>query len=73
LKPIPNLADDAAMALRGRRSTLHSARLHAAETLRNACTLVQGAEWSELAAHAATAREAAEQLELLATMWQELQ
>jgi predicted alpha/beta-hydrolase family hydrolase len=69
---LPNLEDTPAMILRGKRSAIGTARNDAAAELRDACTLVQGADWSELAAHAQRAKTAAENLQALAAMWAEL-
>jgi len=73
MKPLPNINDEAAMLARGKRSAMHAARIDAAEALRDANTLVQGAEWHELQSAAEKARSAAERLLTLAAMWQELE
>jgi hypothetical protein len=44
MKPLPNLDDGAAMAARGRRSALMSARNDAAEELRNVCVAIQSVD-----------------------------
>ena len=72
MKPLPNITDDAAMIQRGKLSAIGTARKDAAEALRDACTLVQAAEWSELTHHARTARDAADRLLTLAAMWDEV-
>lgn len=72
MKPLPNLSDDAAMLLRGKRSALGSARNDAAQTLRDASTLAQGADWERLPAVADDAIAAAERLKTLSAMWGEL-
>ncbi len=73
MKPLPNINDEAAMLERGKRSALHAARQDAAQALRDASTLVQGAEWHELRGHAEAARQAAERLLTLAAMWGEVE
>jgi len=72
MKPLPNLEDAAAMILRGKRSILGSARNDAAEALRDACVLCQSADWDELPAHAAKAREAASRLIDVSSLWEEI-
>ena len=72
MKPLPKLEDDAAMILRGKRSILGAARNDAAETLRDQCTRIQGADWRDLPTHVHLLREAAERLLMLAAMWDEL-
>jgi len=72
MKPLPNLNDEEAMLLRGRRSALASARNEAAEALRDACTLIQGADFDEVGKLAAEVMEIAERLRVIATKWGEL-
>ncbi len=72
MKPLPNIADEAAMMLRGRQSALRGARADATQELRDAYTLAQGADWHELRKHAEAARAAAERLLTLAALWAEL-
>ena len=72
MKPLPNINDEAAMLERGKRSVLGSSRNEAAEALRDACTLVQSADWRELHIAASKAQDAAERLMTLAAMWDEL-
>lgn len=72
MKPLPNISDDAYMIQRGKMSVISTARKEAAETLRDACTLVQTAEWSEMPHYARAARDAAERLLTLAAMWDEV-
>jgi len=72
MRPLPDLAAEADMIERGRRSALAQARREAIETLRDAYTMIQTADWDSLAAHAAAAREASDRLVTLAAMWEEL-
>jgi Sec-independent protein translocase protein TatA len=72
MKPLPNLSDDAAMLLRGKRSALGSARNEAAQALRDASTLAQAADWERLPDVADQAVAAAERLKTLAAIWEEL-
>lgn len=72
MKPLPNINDEAAMLLRGKRSAIGSARNEAAEALRDACTFIQGADWDALQVHAEQAKNAADRLLTLAAMWEEL-
>ena len=72
VKPLPNLTDDAAMILRGKRSAIGSARNDAAEALRDATVAVQSADWPALHEHADKAAQAADRLKTLAAMWGEL-
>ncbi len=72
MKPLPDLNNDETMIQRGKLSVIASARKDAAETLRDACTAIQGAEWHELHKHAKQAQEASERLQTLAAMWGEV-
>ena len=69
MKPLPNLNDEAAMLLTGKRSAIGSARNDACKELRDAATFVQSADWPELMDAADRARMAAERLKTLAAMW----
>ena len=73
MKPLPDLNDEAEMIRRGKRSAIMSARKEAAETLRDAFTLMQSHDWAELALHARVALNAADRLLTLAAMWDELE
>lgn len=72
MRALPDIHDEQAMLLRGRQSALGSARKEAAEALRDACTMVQGADWDHLGKHAEDALKAADRLKTLAAMWGEL-
>ena len=72
MKPLPNINDEAAMLLRGKRSVIASSRNEAAEALRDACVSVQSADWSDLRQSAEQAKAAADRLMTLAAMWDEL-
>jgi hypothetical protein len=72
MKPLPDLDNEAAMLKRGRLSVIASARKDAAETLRDAYTLMQSNDWADLATHARVARDAADRLVTLAAMWDEV-
>ena len=72
MKAMPDLDNEADMLKRGRRSAIASARKEAAETLRDAYTLMQSHDWADLSTHARVAREAADRLITLAAMWDEL-
>ncbi len=72
MRALPNINDEQAMLLRGRQSAIGAARKEAAEALRDACTMIQSAEWEQLAKHADDAAQAAERLKTLAAMWGEL-
>lgn len=72
MKPLPDLDNEAAMLKRGRLSSIASARKEAAETLRDAYTLMQSNDWADLAAHARVARDASDRLVTLAAMWDEV-
>jgi len=71
MKPLPDIADEAAMLLRGRRSALAAARKEATEALRDAYTLMQSAEWDGLHRFAKEAHDASNRLMTLAAMWSE--
>lgn len=72
MRPLPNLDDEAAMLKRGRLSAIYAARKEAAETLRDAFTLMQSNDWADMAAHARVAKDAADRLITLAAMLEEL-
>ena len=72
MKPLPNLQDDEAMAARGRRSSLASARNEAAEALRDACTHIQSTDINELLQPAVEVKVIAERLIKIAELWQSL-
>lgn len=72
MRPLPDINDDAAMIQRGKRSALGAARNDAAEALRDACTHVQTAEWGELKDAARKAQAAAERLQTIAAMWNDV-
>jgi hypothetical protein len=72
MKPPPNLQDDAAMLAIGKRSALRSARSDATESLRDALSAVNAADWHEMYGAATRARDAAERLLTLAAMWDEV-
>jgi hypothetical protein len=72
MRPLPDLSNADVLILRGKMSVLASSRNDAAATLRDATTAVQSAEWSELYVHASVAAAAAERLQKLAAMWQEV-
>jgi hypothetical protein len=72
MRPLPNINDDTAMILRGKRSVIASARNEAAEALRDATVLAQSCGWDDLALHASQASMAADRLKTLAAMWEEL-
>jgi hypothetical protein len=72
MRALPDINDESAMLLRGRRSVLASARNEAAEALRDACTMVQSADWDTLAKHADDAAKVADRLKTLAAMWSDL-
>jgi hypothetical protein len=72
MKPLPDINNDAAMLIRGKRSAIGAARNDAAEALRDACTFIQGADWEDLPLYATNAKQAADRLLTLAAMWEEL-
>ena len=72
LKPLPDFDDTGLMAARGRRSALMSARNEAAEALRDACVAVQSADVSEVGIPALAAILAAERLQSIAALWEQL-
>lgn len=70
MRPLPDLTNAEAMAARGRRGALISARNEAAEELRNASVSVQSADFAELAEHAPRLRAIAQRLEELSQLWE---
>ena len=73
MRPLPDLDDSGAMAARGRRSTLMTARNEAAEALRDAFAACQKASIEEVAAPAQDAITAAQRLIEVSTLWGQLQ
>lgn len=45
MKPLPNINDEAAMLLRGKRSAIGAARKEAVESLRDMLTFMQSEQW----------------------------
>jgi hypothetical protein len=72
MKPIPNISDDAAMALRGRRSALSAARNECASLIRDQCTFLQSCDWDEIPKHVPDLKDYADRLMTLHAMWNEL-
>jgi hypothetical protein len=69
MKPIPDLNNEKAMAARGRRAALWSARKAACEELRHAATtLLHDDDITDVAPHAAIAREAIDRIETVARL-----
>lgn len=69
MKPLPDLDDTGAMAARGRRSALHSARNEAAEKLRDASVACQSADIATVAEPARDVIAAAQRLIEISTLW----
>jgi hypothetical protein len=69
MKPLPDLTDEAAMLLRGRRSALAAARSEAMIELRDAYTSLDGSAWADVAARAQSVRSHVERLLELAALW----
>ncbi len=70
MKPLPNLDDEAAMLLRGRRSALAAARNEAESELRDAYTLMTGADWTEYRPRLLKVKEAVQRLDTIITLWE---
>lgn len=73
MKPLPNLADDTAMLLAGKRSALAKARREATEALRDSYTGMQSASWQTMMDLSRKATAASERLSTLAAIWDELE
>lgn len=69
MRPLPDLDDVVAMAATGRRSVLMRGRNEACEALRDACTLCQSTDVSEVGEPAKRAIEAAQRLIEVAGLW----
>lgn len=69
MKPIPDINDEAAMLLRGKRSALASARNEATAELRDAYTLMEACEWGELNERLARVRSSVERLGVISVLW----
>jgi len=63
MKPLPDLQDNEAMAARGRRSSLMSARKEALEALRDEYTKLTNCDVGEMWAYAGSIIEHAQQLQ----------
>lgn len=72
MRPIPNLSDVEAMAARGRRGALLSARNEAAEEARALSVAIQSAEPHELGAFNQPLRLLADRLSEIADLWDKL-
>ena len=72
MKALPDLDDTGAMAARGRRSVLMSARNEACEALRDACVACQSADVSEAEKPALAAITASERLIEVCKLWNQL-
>ena len=70
IRSLPDLSDDAAMAARGRRSALISARNEAAAEVRDVSTAIQTADFERMPALAETLRAAADRLHALSDLWE---
>jgi hypothetical protein len=71
MKSLPDLQDIEAMAARGRRSTLMSARNEALETLRDGVTHLQSCDIGELHQLTGHVIDAAKRLEDISKLWNE--
>lgn len=71
MKPLPDLQNSEAMAARGRRSTLMSARNEALETLRDGVTRLQSCDIGELHELVGHVIEAAQRLDEVSKLWNE--
>lgn len=69
MKPLPDLTDEAAMLLRGRRSALAAARSDAMIELRDAYTSLDGCEWSDATARLARVKAAVTRLDTVLILW----
>ena len=69
MKPLPNIDDEAAMLLRGKRSALAAARNDAEASLRDAYTLLQSAEWDELETRLTTVNACVAQIGTINNLW----
>lgn len=72
MKPLPDLSDEAAMLLRGKRSALAAARSNAMIELRDAYTALDGADWPDMRPRLETIRSIAEQLLTISLLWDNL-
>jgi hypothetical protein len=68
---LPDLTDEAAMLLRGRRSAIRSMREECMIALRDAYTHLQTMDYEELSAGADAVVAAAERLKTVAALWEE--
>ena len=69
MKPLPDLTDEAAMLLRGRRSALAAARSEAMIELRDAYTSLDGCEWSDATTRLARVKAAVTRVDTVLILW----
>lgn len=69
MRPLPDIDDDAAMLMRGKRSALAAARNDAEAALRDAYTDLSGSDWSEYRGKLLKVKEAVQRLDTVAILW----
>ena len=70
MKPLPNLEDEAAMLLRGRRSAVAAARNEAESELRDAYTVYQSADWQEMRVRLSAIELCTRRLQSIMMLWE---
>lgn len=68
MKPLPDLDDTAAMIRRGKLSALAAARNEAESALRDAYTLLTGADWFEYGERLLKVKEAVQRLDTISIL-----
>lgn len=72
MKPLPDLTDEVAALLKGRQTLLWAAKREAMETLRDAYTALQTAQWGEMTDALGLAELSIEQLRQICHLWEAL-
>jgi hypothetical protein len=72
MKPLPDLTDEPAMLLRGKRSALREARTETIKAMRDAYTHTESCDWEMLASNASGVKALAERLLDIAQQWDDV-
>lgn len=72
MKPLPNLDDEAAMLMRGRRSALAASRNEAEQELRDAYTALTGSDWPQYRERLLKVSDCVARLDAVIGLWESL-
>lgn len=73
MKPLPDIDDSDAMMLRGKRSALYEARRETLEAMRDAYTVLSGADWDDMQEKLSPIKSLAQRLETILTLWDSIE